>query len=166
MSSQPTVWAFYDLSLPGRAAWLACDQGELRALGAMVFVAGQPSSQADVFLDGVEIEQQWLKQERWRATLQALRTELASAVDGEVFLRAARRSVWLAARTQEMPAPSLIFGAGMAEALVAWLTSKLTGIPFAASLQDDSRWTSKLKSTIKAEARTLREASLTQCLHG
>ena len=145
--------------------WLGNDQGELRALDVVVFVAGQPSSQADVFLDGIEIERQWLKQERWRATLEALRTELSSAVDGEVFLRAARRAVWLAARAREGVAPGLIFGAGVAESLAAWLAARLTGIPCAVSLQDDTRWTTKLVSQIRVEALAVRDSSLTQCLN-
>jgi len=162
---QSPVWALYDLSLPERAERLAKDEGELRAQSGVIMVAGRHAAQADAFLDGAEMEQLWLKHDRWRASLEALRTELASSVDGEVFLRAARRAVWLAARAQEGAAPRLIFGAGMAESLAAWLAGKLIGVPCAVSLQDDTRWTSKLVSQLRAEARAVRESSLTQCLN-
>ena len=166
MSASSPVWAIYDLSLPGRGEWLAKDLSELRATGAVIMVAGQFSTQADVFLDGVEMEQQWLLQERWRATLEALRTELSSAVDGEVFLRAARRAVFLATRSQNATAPGLVFGAGVAESLVAWLMVRLIGSAYVASLQDDTHWTTKLVSQIRGDARAIREGSLTQCLNG
>lgn len=158
------VWAVYDLLLPGRADSLAKDNAELKALGVVVIVSGRKPVQDHVFLDGVEVEEQWLKQDRWRGTLQTLRTDLASAVDGEVFLRAARRAVWLAARAQAETAPSLLYGAGLAESLVAWLAGKLLNVPFVMVMDDDTRWTSKLVTQLKAEARAVREASLTAAL--
>ena len=166
-ASPPTaslVWAVYDLSLPGRADALAKDEAELTALGAVVIVSGKKPRQAHVFLDGVEAEEQWLKNDRWRNILEALRTELASAVDGEVFLRAARRAVWLAARAQKETPPTLLYGAGLAESLVAWLAGKLLAIPFVISIDDDTRWTSKLVAQLQAEAWAVRDASLTAAL--
>ena len=152
------------MSLPGRWDSLAKDDAELTALGAVVIVSGKKPKQAHVFLDGVEAEEQWLAQDRWRNTLETLRTELASAVDGEVFLRAARRAVWLAARAQAGTAPSLIYGAGLAESLVAWLAGRLLSVPFVMMMDDDTRWTSKLVTQLKAEARAVRGASLTAAL--
>ena len=154
----------YDLALPGRPELLAKDGPELQSLGAVVFSAGSKSPLAASFLDGVEIEAEWLKQDRWRGTLQALRTELASAVDGEVFLRAARRAVWLAAKAQSGTAPSVIVGAGLAESLAAWLMGKLLGIPFVATVDDSTRWDKKLIEQLKTEARSLRTSTLSAAL--
>lgn len=156
------AWAFYDFSLPGREDLLAKDAAEWQALGAEVVVAGRPAA-PHVFLDGLQAEDQWLKQDRWRGTLEALRTELASAVDGEVFLRAARRAVWLAARAQSAP-PSILFGAGLAESLAAWLAGKLISVPFVATLDDDTRWESKLITQLKSEARSVRAGTVTAAL--
>ena len=163
-STASPVWVVYDLSQPCRAALLAKDEAELKALGAVVFTAGAKSPQAQAFLDGVEIEAEWLKQDRWRSILQALRTELASAVDGEVFLRAARRAVWLAARAQTSAAPTVIVGTGIAESLVAWLTGKLLSVPFIASFDDDTRWEKKLIEQLKTEARSVRQTTLSAAL--
>ncbi|MDB6116562.1 MAG: colanic acid biosynthesis glycosyltransferase WcaL [Verrucomicrobiaceae bacterium] len=118
-----------------------------------MFVAGHPS-QPHEFINGVEVEEQWLKNDRWRNSLEALRTELASAVDGEVFLRGARRAVWMANRAQT-GMPTLIHGAGLTESLAAWLAGKLLNVPFSACIGagEDLRWTSKLVNQIKAEAR-------------
>lgn len=162
-SSPPAAkaWAFYDLSLPGRAELLAKDAAEWQALGAEIVVAGRPAA-PHVFLDGLQAEDQWLKQDRWRGTLEALRTELASAVDGEVFLRAARRAVWLASRASS--SPSVVFGAGLAESLAVWLVGRLLNVPFVATLDDDTRWESKLVSQLKSEARSVRAGTVTAAL--
>ena len=162
--SAATAWAVYDLSLPGRADLLAKDEAELRVLGAVILAAGRKPAQGHEFLDGVEAEAQWFQQDKWRATLQALRTDLASAVDGEVFLRAARRAVWLASRAQTGPAPTLLFGAGLAESLAVWLAGKLLAVPFVATIDDDTRWEKKLIQQLKAEARCVRDASITAAL--
>ena len=158
MTSAPTspplsapTWAVFDLSLPGRADLLAKEQARWKDQGGVAFTARHKSAHADEFMDGVEIEDQWMKQEKWRAALQALRTELASAVDGEVFLRAARRAVWLAARAQRGPVPTMISGAGAEESLAACLAGRLLGVSWSGTY--DARWKKlfeQLKTTTAA----------------
>jgi hypothetical protein len=162
-SNHAPAWALYDLSLPGREALLASDLPELRRRGARVTALGRPSPQADDFLDGLEIEREWMAHPRTRSAVCDLRRELSAAVDGEVFLRAARRAAALAVRAQ--PRPEFLFGAGTEESVTAWLAGRLLGVPFVASVEGgDSGWSGKWLERVRNDARSVRSAPLAGCL--
>lgn len=103
--------ALFDLKLPNRSEWLHAERPALENRGFQI--VDLPN--------GEDLEETWENAPKQRLQLQEIRTNLASAVDGEVFFRAARRAIWLAQQTQ----PKRIYAPGIAEALTVWLAAKL-----------------------------------------
>ena len=103
--------AIYDLTLPGRNEWRSAEKPALKSRGFVVLDLP----------DGAVLEEAWEAAPEWRIQLEVVRTKLASAVDGEVFFRAARRAVWLARECS----PKKLYGPGIAESLAVWLAAKL-----------------------------------------
>lgn len=169
---RPVVWALYDLALPERAVWLGREMGPLQELEGRVVVAGGRVGEKEITAlgeavwdvewlpDGIVLETEWRMRAPWRAALEALRTELATSVDGEVFLRAARRAVWLAVRVgRSKEPPRLLYGPGGEEALTVWLASRLTGIPCAVAIEEGTRWSTQILRRMAGEAQSVSDAS-------
>lgn len=169
---QPAVWAFYDLSLPARLKWLEREIAPLKGQHARVVAAGGRAEEKDLVAlgktvwdlewlpDGIVLETEWRMRAPWRAQLEALRTDLATSVDGEVFLRAARRAVWLATRvSRSKQPPQLLYGPGGEESLTAWLASRLTGVPCALAFEEGTRWSTQILRRMAGEAQSVSDAS-------
>ncbi|WP_038160902.1 glycosyltransferase family 4 protein [Verrucomicrobium sp. BvORR106] len=169
---QPAVWAFYDLSLPARLKWLEREIAPLQSQHARVVAAGGRAEEKDLVAlgktvwdlewlpDGIVLETEWRMRAPWRAQLEALRTDLATSVDGEVFLRAARRAVWLATRmSRSKQPPQLLYGPGGEESLTVWLASRLTGVPCALAFEEGTRWSTQILRRMAGEAQSVSDAS-------
>ncbi|WP_029190925.1 glycosyltransferase family 4 protein [Verrucomicrobium spinosum] len=168
----PVVWGFYDLALPDRLKWLEREQAPLSELDGRVVAAGGRADEKALqtlgktvwdlewLPDGIVLESEWRMRAPWRAQLEALRTDLATSVDGEVFLRAARRAVWLAVRiSRSQEPPRLLYGPGGEEALTVWLASRLTGVPCAAAFEEGTRWSTQILRRMAGEAQSVSDAS-------
>ncbi|HSJ03015.1 MAG TPA: glycosyltransferase family 4 protein, partial [Verrucomicrobium sp.] len=175
-STSPRVWAFYDLALPGRLEWLQAELEPLTALHGRIVAAAGRSDEKDLaklgkavwdlewLPDGIVLESEWRMRAPWRSKLEALRTELATSVDGEVFLRAARRAVGLATRLARSPQPpALLYGPGVEESLAVWLTAQLSDeagrVPCAVAFEEGTRWSTQILRRVASEASTVSDAS-------
>jgi glycosyltransferase involved in cell wall biosynthesis len=144
-ATQPNGLAFFDLGEPGRAANLARVWDELAARGIRILAAGGQAEAAvlaglgprlreiEWLPDGAALEMEWRARESWRRELENLRTAASWQADGEAYLAAARRAVWLAARLAAGPVPRLL-AAGEAESAVVWLAARLGAPPPALAL--------------------------------
>jgi hypothetical protein len=170
--ASPALWAFYDLALPSRARWLEAEIEPLSGLhGRIVAAGGRADDKALASLgaglwelewlpDGIVLESEWRMRGRRRAALEELRTELATSVDGEIFLRAARRAVWLATRIRRAAQPpTLLYGAGVEESLAVWMASRLTKVPCALAFEEGTRWSTQILRRMAKEAVAVSDAS-------
>jgi len=110
------------------------------------------------FPDGIVLEAEWLAATDARAQLEALRTELGSAVDGEHFFREARRALWLVREINQQNIQNL-HAARSSSALCAWLAHQLTGIPFSIAIERHPVYSPGLLGRIAADARKVSAVS-------
>lgn len=167
----PRLLACYDLGLPGRLDWLEREAEALRASGARL-VCALPDDPArwkelaarlpdgvEFLPDGMVIEMEWSARTAWRRSLEAIRTaELGAGIDGEVFLAAARRAVWLA-RVVQSSGVGMLYTAGTLESLSAWLASRLVQVRRAVAFDADPSFSRQHLETISAESAAISDGS-------
>lgn len=119
----------------GESAWIA---QQSPPPGLLAFSARSASAnegtRADFLPDGIVLEAAWRAHPEWVSICEALRHELGPAVDGEGFFRDARRAVWLAEEALKRGYQH-IHASRSPTLTVAWLVSRLVGLPFSGLLE-------------------------------
>ncbi|QQL45528.1 glycosyltransferase family 4 protein [Sulfuriroseicoccus oceanibius] len=101
--------------------------------------------------DGMVLEMEWRSRTEWRQQMENLRCSLHQAIDGETFLLHARRAVWLA-QAIERNGVKRVHASRSECALVAWLVSRLIGVPFTVGVEEGAAWSSSLWKHILKDA--------------
>ena len=139
------------------AAWLARQSPAHGLLAISACPTHRPTgdlARADYFPDGIVLEAAWRAHPGWVAACETIRHELGTSIDGEIFFRDARRAVWLA---EEAPKRGFtrLHAARSAALPVAWLVSRLTGLPFSGLLEPDHDLPPKVVARIAEDAHFL-----------
>ena len=165
-------YALYDLAVTPLDADIRAEMRTLRERGLQLWLAapaeGSPRAddpaasglleQAFWLPDGMAIEMEWQHGRGMRATLEAVRTDLGEAVNGEVFLELARRALWLARQWRRIDPESPVFAMDQPSLVVAWLAASLDERPVIAPDDAFILLNEKLQARI-GEATTITDAA-------
>jgi hypothetical protein len=159
--------AFYDLAQPMAVEMLSLEREVLETMGCQIWLAGGevpyqdakqlgiPVGKAFWMPDGMALEMEWQSRGPLRSRLELLRTELSTSIDGEFFLQAARRALWLALQAPKLAEVQGLYACGRKASLSAWLVHRLTGLPIALKLEREDAFEQKVRNLIRAEARAV-----------
>lgn len=100
--------------------------------------------------DGMALEMEWQHRRDMRAVAEAWRTRLGDQVDGEDFLRFARRAVWLAIQIPRLGGCGCLEASDRGSVVTAWLVGVLTGIPARCPRSVAESLPSKLRDAVLA----------------
>ncbi len=133
------VIAFYDLRLARRLDWLAREWQALLQRQARIIVTvpiqGWPPplppellEHVEFLPDGIALDMEWTARANWRRSLEDLRTASFSTLDGTLYLRLARRAVWIAAKLIT-DNTACLYTPGVEESLTGYLAAQLRSFP-------------------------------------
>lgn len=125
------------------------------------------ASAAEFLPDGIALEAEWRNSPAIVKDLEAIRTDLGTAVSGEVFFRDARRALWISAAMRRRGI-NHVHASRTPSLLCAWLVKKLTNCKLSIAVEDDPDTSPSLIERLAADADliSISDARLLELISG